>query len=375
MISSVLPTVIGAGRRIRAACADDIPQIADLRSRVFSWRQKDSAEEREAAVSRVFFENPFLDPELPSLVCTNERGRIIGFLGVSARTFQWQGSPVRVAVQTGFMVEPSSRGIPGVMLLRRVMGGPQALTLADSPNPPGRKLIERLGGMLVPADSLYWVRPLRPVRYAVGQVRSGPLLFTARVLARPLATGVDALATRVAASPFYLKRPDTREGPLSAAEHARGLAAMAQLCALSPAYEESQLQWLMDALHRGPRGRDFQHVLVRSSTGDVIGWYVRYANRHGVSEVVQIGARKDRYGDVLDHLFYAAWRDGSVAVSGRAQPMFMGTLADKGCIFSRNGPPMMVYSRHADLLEDIRAGRAFMSRLDGEWLMIQLSLS
>jgi hypothetical protein len=36
---------------------------------------------------------------------------------------------------------------------------------------------------------------------------------------------------------------------------------------------------------------------------------------------------------------------------------------------------MMVYSRHADLLEDIRAGRAFMSRLDGEWLMIQLSLS
>lgn len=379
MFSSVTRDVTGvgegAGARIRAASADDIPQIADLRSRVFSWRQQDSAEQRETAVARVFFENPLRDAELPSLVCTNERGRIIGFIGVSARTFQWQGSAVRVAVPTGFMVDPNSRGIPGVLLLRRLLGGPQGLTVADSPNPPGRKLMQRLGGVIAPLDSLYWVRPLRPVRYAAGQVRGGPLLFAARMLARPLATGVDALSARVARSPFRVKRPETREEPLSTGDLTRCLSDMAQICALSPRYEEPVLQWLIDALHRAPGGHDLQPALVRSATGEVIGWYVRYISRRGVSEVIQMGARQDCYGELLDHLFYAAWRDGSVAVSGRVHPVFLETLGDKGCVFSRNGPPVMVHSRHADLLKDILAGRAFMSRLDGEWWMIHLSLN
>jgi len=35
----------------------------------------------------------------------------------------------------------------------------------------------------------------------------------------------------------------------------------------------------------------------------------------------------------------------------------------------------MIHSRHADLLQDILGGRAFMSRLDGEWWMIHLSLN
>lgn len=59
---------------IRGAAEDDIPQIAELRSRIFSWRQGDPASLREAAIQRIFFRSPFRDAGLPSLVYVNGTG-------------------------------------------------------------------------------------------------------------------------------------------------------------------------------------------------------------------------------------------------------------------------------------------------------------
>jgi hypothetical protein len=357
---------------IRGAEEDDIPQIAELRRRIFSWRRGDAASEREAAIQRIFFRSPFRDPGLPSLVYVNDRGAVVGFLGVSGRTFLWQGAPLQVAVPTGFMVDPDARGVAGVMLLRRLLDGPQDLTVADSPNPSARRLMASLGGVTAPHHSLFWVRPLRPVRHAVGQVRDGALLFSARLLARPVATALDALAIRAPGSPFHLKDPGTHEEPLTARDLVRLLADVQSAHTPSPCYDEAALDWLLGALDHGPRARRFQRVLVRSRENDVIGWYLRFTSRFGASDIVQMGAREERYGELLDHLFYAAWRDGSVAVSGRVQPAFLETLSDKGSVFSRSGPPVLVHSRHPDVLQAVRDGRGFLSRLEGEWWMIHL---
>jgi hypothetical protein len=358
---------------IRPATPDDIPQIAALRSRVFSWRQKDSAQARETALQRIFFDNPFCDETLPSLVCENDGGGIVGFLGVSGRSLRWEGTEVRAAVPTGFMVDPDSRGMAGLRLLQRLLHGPQDITYADSPNQMARRLMEHLGGVTAPNDSLFWVRPLRPVRYMVGQIRNDGLLLAARLLARPVATAVDALAARYAHSPFYVKDPGSREEPLTAADLIRCLTELGSVCSPSPSYDEGALSWLLESLRRGPRAGALRQALVRSSAGEVIGWYIRFANRRGTSDVVQMGARKERYGDLLDHVFHAAWREGSVAVSGRVQSPFLETLGQKGCVFSTNGPPVLIHSRRPELLRAVQEGRAFLSRLEGEWWMIHLS--
>lgn len=359
--------------QIRPATLDDIPQIAALRSRVFSWRQKDSAAARETALRRIFFDNPFCDEALPSLVCENERGGIVGFIGVSGRRLVWQGREVRAAVPTGFMVDPDSRGMAGLRLLQRLLHGPQDITYADSPNQMARRLLEHLGGVTARNDSLFWVRPLKPVRYMVGQIRNGGLLFSARLLARPVASAIDALATRYAHSPFYMKDPGSREEPLTAASLLACLRELGSACSPSPSYGEAALSWLLESLGRGPRAGALRQALVRSSDGEIVGWYIRFANRRGTSDVVQMGARKERYGDLLDHVFHAAWREGSVAVSGRVQPPFLETLGQKGCGFSTNGPPVLVHSRQPELLRAVQEGRAFLSRLEGEWWMIHLS--
>lgn len=72
---------------------------------------------------------------------------------------------------------------------------------------------------------------------------------------------------------------------------------------------------------------------------------------------------------VVDHLFYHAWRKGALAVSGRLQADFFEALKAKRCIFHGGGAPLLVYSRQHDLIEAVRAGDAFLTRLDGEWWM------
>lgn len=361
--------------RIRPLCEDDIPRIAALRATVFSWRRKDSAEARGAALRTIFFGNPFCDEALPSLVYENDAGNLVGFLGVSARPLRWRGTELRAAVCTGFMVDRDWRGMVGIQLLRKALDGPQDLTIADSPNPQSRVLVEQLGAVTAVRDSLFWVRPLRPVRYAVGQIRNGWPLLCARLLARPLATGLDAMAVRMSQSPFHLKAPDSHAEPLTPGDLLRCLAEVGSTCSPSPHYEERALTWLLGSLRHGPRGERLQTVLVRSRAGDVIGWYIRFAARGGVSEVVQMGARRERYGDLLHHLFYSAWRDGSLAVSGRVQAPFLETLAEHGCVLCRDGPPVLIHSRRAEVLDAIQGGRAFLSRLEGEWWMIHLSFA
>ena len=324
-------------------------------------------------MQRVFFDNPFCDERLPSLVCENDRGGILGFIGVSARRLRWQGAEVCAAVSHGLMVDPESRGVTGLRLLQRLLDGPQDITFADSPNQVARRLMEHLGGVTAPHDSLFWVRPLRPVRYMLGQIRNGGLLFSVRLLARPVASAIDALAARYAHSPFYVKDPGSREEPLTAADLVRCLSELGSVCSPTPSYSEAALSWLLGSLGRGPQAGALRQALVRSSAGEEIGWYIRFTNRRGTSEVVQMGGRKDRYASLLDHVFHAAWHEGSVAVSGRVQPPFLETLGQKGCVFSTNGPPVLLHSRQTELLRAIQGGRAFLSRLEGEWWMSHLS--
>src|SRR2546430_17295896 len=147
---------------IRPATRDDIPQIAALRSRVLSWRRKDSAEARETALQRVFFDNPFCDERLPSLVCENDGGGILGFVGVSARRLRWQGAELCAAVSHGLMVDPESRGVAGLRLFQRLLHGPQDNTVAGSPDHTARRLMGPPGGLPPPPHSPVSGRPAPP---------------------------------------------------------------------------------------------------------------------------------------------------------------------------------------------------------------------
>ena len=112
----------------------------------------------------------------------------------------------------------------------------------------------------------------------------------------------------------------------------------------------------------------FSKIAVRDAHGAIAGWYLYYLNPGGISEVVQVGARKGDLGAVLDHLFQQARRGGSAAVSGQLAPDGFQALAARGCVFHHDGASwFLVHSPHADVLAAVHRGDARLTRLEGEW--------
>ena len=121
--------------------------------------------ERRAAIddffTRSIFEDPWQHDDLPSFVYETAEGDVTGFIGVLPRDMSFDGTPIRVAVATAFMVDPSSRPA-SIALLRHLVRGPQDMTLTDGATDHTRRILERLGFRSYPSMSMGWFRVFRP---------------------------------------------------------------------------------------------------------------------------------------------------------------------------------------------------------------------
>ena len=177
------------------------------------------------------------------------------------------------------------------------------------------------------------------------------------------------MITRLPESPFRVSRPSVSGSELDAKTLLDFLSELSRSWTLRPEYDERSVNWLLEVLAQKSEHGTFQGVAVRDSAGEPVGWYLYYRNRGGIGEVVQVGAREEWTGQVLDHLFYHAWRAGVLALSGRIEPRFLPEFRDRRCVFLHRGYWMLVHSRRPETLEPIHRGEALLTRLEGEWSM------
>lgn len=355
--------------RVRPLKEGDIPRVVDLHRRVLL---RDTATIERLDLPHAYFKEMFLDAPWangqPSLVYEDSDGEPIGFLGVMGRRMMLHGRPIRAVITAHFVVEPTRRAtLAGIELLKAVLAGSQDLTLADLANDTSRKLLEGLGATTALLYSLHWVRLLRPVEYAVMRwARWGGA--AARVWL-PLCRVADAIATRFPNGPLWARVPKTRGEDLDGDTLAWCISEFAQDRGLRAEYDGRLATWLLEILARKPGCGTLRKVLVRSATGEIAGWYLYCGNRGSVGEVLQVGAGEGRIGDVLDHLFAQARREGVVALVGRIDPRFVDQFSARHCFFHHRGSWMLVRARDPELLQAIQRGDAFLTWLEGEWCM------
>ena len=355
-------------KRIRAFTPDDVPQVVELHKNVFPTNSI-LPRELEAHFRRLFFENPWYDAELPSLVYQEDGGKIGGFYGVIPRPMRMKGRLIRVAVSSQFMVDPSVRNrLAAVELQSAFFAGPQDLSFTDGANEASRKIWEGLGGLTSFPFSVHWTRLLRPARYFLDRWKDRGLSAPAQLCIRPISALTDFLVARKRKSPFHqAERPPEEDFPCETLlEHLPRFAGARSLC---PDYDESSLRWLMEQANNKKCHGTLRKSLVRNGNGEIVGWYMYYLNPHGISHVLQLVATKKSICQVLDQLFFHAWQSGSFAVSGRMDPEFATDFSQERCLLSFNGSRMLVHSRRTDLREAIQRGDAFLTRLEGEWWM------
>jgi hypothetical protein len=347
---------------VRPLAGGDISAVAQLFSRVYPQERWVSHAECEAYFHEMFFANPWAEPQVPSWVAM-EGARAVGFIGVIPRPMCLRGRPLQAAVVTQLMVERDKRyGVIAAQLLRKALGGPQALTISDGANESSRKMWEALGGLTSTLYSLQWRRLLRPVRSAL-QRASSPHGRAAALLAAPVAALADAYAAHYRA----LRRPSGLiEEPLDAAALLDGLERAARRVALSPRYDLASLDWLLGQARAKRRHGEMQARALRQPGGGVAGWFLYYLNGT-MSRVLQIHAYDGAERAVLDHLFQHAWRRGAAAMEGRMEPRLASVLGQRHCLFHSTSAFALIHSRDAELLAALARGDAFFTRLEGEW--------
>jgi hypothetical protein len=316
----------------------------------------------------MLFDNPWRDPELPSWVA-EEDGRIAGFQVVMPRPMQFRGRPIRVAVSCQFMVDPDQRhSLTALQLVQACLAGPQDLTLADGSSAKARRMWSGIGGTVPPLYSLHWTRPLRPVRYALSllEERRGFPRFLA-LAARPLGALADVLAARLRANRFLGEKTELTEDTLDPATMLAHLPDVLHGCALRPVYDARSLAWLLDQTALKTHHGRFRARAVRDGKRGLIGWYLYYAMKAGVSEVIQIAALSGSFDLVLQRLLVDAWRHGATAVRGRVDPRYVQELSNRHCWFRWDSTWTLVHSRDPELMAAVHSGDAFLSRLEGEW--------
>ena len=361
-----LTTVPSSASAIRPFVESDLFGVAALHRRLYPDNPFPEDELR-SHFRRMFFENPWYDLEFPSFVSSDSSGNVTGFLGVMPRRMVFQGRPIKVAVSAQLLVDPSSRSsLAGVQLLQKYFQGPQDLFITDGANDTARSLWEGLGGKTALLYSMDWTRPLRPGRYVTSLLSKR--LPLGALAATPATALLDLFATRVSGSNFHLQ-PQNFAEDLTPAAMLENFSTFIGRLSLVPDYDHAALSWLIEEAARKKSHGSFRKVLVRNEKGVAQGWYLYYACPGGVSQVLQLNAKKHTVEAVLRHLFYHAWKEGSLAVRGRLVPRFLDELSAHQCMIQRGSSWTLVHSHNAELLQAIDRGDAFLSRLEAEWWM------
>jgi hypothetical protein len=352
---------------IRAFEAADIQQVSNLHQKIFGVAKSPDIGNRYAA----YFTDKFIDPvrqgALPSLVFEDENGEIAGFIGIATRWFVIGRRRIRAAVSSQFIAEPRARSrLIAVALLRDFLNGPQDLSFTDEANETSRILWERLGGSTSVLYSLHWIAPLRPTNLLLSKFRSrfGSLV----TLAGPVAKLLDGIASALTRPGKPGQPPDLRIEPLHAHALANFMSDSMDDMMLHPDYDAVSLRRMLDDAARQSAQGTLRAVLLRSGR-QVAGWYLYCLDRQGTAEVLQVGYRRGHREEVIDHLFNNARLDGATAVAGRMEPHMGTALASQLCLLSRRQFSMLVHSRDPQILNAIHSGKAFISRLDGEWCL------
>ena len=361
-----LATLHSSSSVIRPFTESDLSAVAGLHHRLYPCNPFPE-EQLQAYFRRIFFENPWYDQEFPPLVSEDPAGRVSGFLGVMQRRMAFRGRPIRAAISAQLLVDPASRSsLAGVQLLQKFFQGPQDLFITDGANDAARSLWEGLGGKTALLYSMDWTRPLRPGRYVTFSLRKRMPLGA--LAATPATALLDLLATRISRSHFRLQPQNSAE-ELTIPTMLENLSAFVGRLSLRPEYDLQSLGWLVEEAAQKKSHGSFRKVLVRNEKSEILGWYLYYVCPGGISQVVQLNAKKQTVEAVLKHLFYHAWKEGSIAVCGRLVPQFLEELSANQCMIQRGSSWTLVHSRDPELLQAIDRGDALLSRLEAEWWM------
>ena len=346
---------------LRPMTPADVPAAAALLDRMLGSGAGPPRPAPDGFLRRSLVDDPWADPELPSLVAA-EDGRIVGMVTVGARRMRLAERDVRVAVLANLAVLPGTTGPVGVRLMQQALRGPQDASISDTASDVARRMWIRLGGTTLPVSAIHWIRVLAPWQTAADEL--------SRRLRRPGRRAAFARLDRITPGRRLFAAPPAAPAelePLTPESLLEALDAVASRIALRPAYDAAYLRWLFGELDAVAARGQLVSRLVRRRDGRPAGWFVYHLRRGARSEVLSVaGAAEPDVELVLDQLFRHAAGHGAAALRGRLEPRLVEPLRRRRCVFWY-GWPALLQTADDELARAALSGDALLTRMEGEW--------
>jgi hypothetical protein len=346
-----------------------IPEVAALDLKTFHGISQRPPDALLQYFREIFFENPWRDDELSSLVYIHN-GQIAGFLGVIPRRMRFRGQLIRVAATSQLMVDRDHyRGFAGLELMRRLFSGPQDLSYSDGGTEDAYTIWTAAGGQVLPVYSLRWKRILRPARYlqSVLAISRNAKLKAAGSVVGPFCKAADAIASRLPYRAFQHPRSALCPSSADSDQLFDCLQEIGWREELQPAYDRDSFRWLLSQAATATAQGELRMTTLRDNKGRYAGSFVYYLKRNGLSNVLQIASRPRNITDVLLALFRDAYEQGAAALMGQAMPKYLLQFNRSYCEFVYPCNGVVMHSHNRDIADCLLRGDAALSFLDGEW--------
>ena len=350
-------------RRVRAMKTDDIPAIRTLFQQVFRPHSKSRHETFDPYFRKFFFENPYYDPAIGSVVHENEHGEIDSAISVLPIPYRVNGQSIMGRLLCAFMMKPemSPRGAAELTLTLRP--SEKILNFTDSAAPVSLKHSEAIGGITLGTHGLGWTRVFRAASYVANYVAE-----RRPVLGGWATSSVGRILNPLFPIPAIKKtaksRADVRE---IAQEEAISLVpGYLQSYLAHPAWTESDINWLFRMASDNHAAGALRFCAIKDRTGSPGGFFCYYTRPNGIAEVLNIITKAGMEKHAVDAMLIHLQDEGHIAAQGRVDPRYLNALSQQSIMFFRLKANVCVATANVEMLNAIQRGDIFIGGLAGE---------
>ncbi|SOC82171.1 hypothetical protein SAMN05421890_0561 [Ensifer adhaerens] len=351
---------------VRPLSADDIGAVAALYYRILRHGRSAPPAALAAYFRAFYLDGPYRDADIPALVHVNDTGRVSGFVGVHSVPYLMGERRLRAAFCGALMSEDhESDPLAGARLLKAFISGPQDVSLSETANVISETMWTKLRGRTLPGYSFEWFRIFRPASFATALAGEKSPIF--RPLA-PLAGLIDGRMRGVASLARFAPVPIPAGLVMEDADFENFADAIRTLsaCKLArPDWNNGYLEHVLaNAVIKPAFGR--AHTgLVKTKTGELIGAFLYHLKPGGIGRVLQVMAKPQRLGSVIDLMFAHALENRAAGLRGRSSPELIEAATGRSLIMATVSSTV-VHTKDSQIAETFMSGNCILTGLAGE---------
>ncbi|MDE1159538.1 MAG: hypothetical protein PW791_14940 [Neorhizobium sp.] len=356
---------------IRPFRDEDAESVAALFQRIFRRGGASDCGALADYLLELYKNGPTSSAEIPSLVHISDRGILSGFIGLNTLSMRWHDRPLKVALCSTVMVDPTEKdALAAAKLMKAARTGSQDFSFSETASDVSLRMLRTVGGKSLPQHSFDWVRFVSPATAAVEMARRRLPMLTATL---PIAKLIDRrLRARRQRMPRWLAMPNPVRPPagfetraIDPAEFAGIFLALTARFAVRPDWSAEEIARLVREAMAKPAFGTPVLAAVYDRNQRPAGAFLYHVRENGTARVIQMVASEHQTGAVLDALIADAAGRGASVVRGRTQPFMMNAILTRR-IPLFNVASSAYHCREPELAAVLANGDCFLNGLVGE---------